>query len=442
MMPRFSTISRRFLKPGLLRNSMISTVDQGMLSAFNFLISVILIKTIPKEEYGYYAIAFSVCLFLVSLQSAVVNTPLAVLLVSKTRKERHRYQSALLCGQFLGMLPICLLSIVLIYSVMSLWWNAVQQTIALAVSLAAFGLLYREYLRALFFAKHSPLKVLQLDGLYILGCGLMLMLLYHLMPVRAAGMIGISGIAGIIASLICSKKQNFSIVPDNIIESYTQNWKYGRWALLGVVVTHIESYSYLYIIGALIGSSSVAEVNASRLLIMPLAFIAMGWGKVVIPHGAKLREQGKIKQFYHQQILASIIFVAGLGVYQLVLLAFSDTLLRVVLSEEYKSAFAYVIYWGGLQAIGFVALNALNGLLVLKAFKGVSLINIVTMVITVLANLWLIPFFGIRGSLCAMILGGGISAVILWTYFTKTLIAFQQPSDDKYAKGVGCQERA
>ena len=87
----------------------IASVDQAMISALNLLISIILIKTASKVEYGYYSIAFSISLFLISIQNAIVNAPLAVLLVSKKNAMPHRFATVSLSLSFqpfaLGLLP-------------------------------------------------------------------------------------------------------------------------------------------------------------------------------------------------------------------------------------------------------------------------------------------------------------------------------------------------
>src|SRR5947199_326008 len=79
-------------------------VDQAILSGTNFVTAIILMKTAAKEDYGYYSIAFAASLFLVSLQNAVVTTPLAVLLAGK-RGEEDDYVGALYWGQLLAAIP-------------------------------------------------------------------------------------------------------------------------------------------------------------------------------------------------------------------------------------------------------------------------------------------------------------------------------------------------
>src|SRR5438876_4686365 len=94
-----------FLKSGA------AFLDQAILSGANFVIAIILMKTVAKEEYGYYSIAFAVSLFLVSLQNAVVTTPLAVLLAGKRGAEKDDYVAALYWGQIIAAIPAAAIGI-------------------------------------------------------------------------------------------------------------------------------------------------------------------------------------------------------------------------------------------------------------------------------------------------------------------------------------------
>src|SRR2546430_12921223 len=77
---------------------MIRRPPRSTLFPYTTLFRSLLIRTVPQEEYGYYSIAFAASLFLISIQNAVVTTPLAVLLAAKKDEERHRYPAALYWG--------------------------------------------------------------------------------------------------------------------------------------------------------------------------------------------------------------------------------------------------------------------------------------------------------------------------------------------------------
>jgi O-antigen/teichoic acid export membrane protein len=205
----------------------------------------------------------------------------------------------------------------------------------------------------------------------------------------------------------------------HIKRSYRENWKYGRWALFGGLVTYIQTYSYLYLLGALMGSIAVAEVSAARLLITPLILFRAGWGRIVIPRGSKLRENGQLKRFFKEQLIVTLVYVFVVALYSLLLISFAEMLEKLMFSQKYVDSFKYFPYWIAINTIGFAALNAAYGLEVTKNFKILSKLNFLTMLVTLVCAYLLISAYGIIGGLIALIIGAILSAIILWLYFAK-----------------------
>jgi O-antigen/teichoic acid export membrane protein len=218
------------------------------------------------------------------------------------------------------------------------------------------------------------------------------------------------GLCSFLVGIFFIKHNKWDFSRSDIKSSYGENWKYGKWALFGVTVTHIQTYSYLYFLGIIVSSVAVADVSAARLLLMPLILVQEGWSKVILPHGSKLREANRLPRLFKEQIAISVFFV---------IFFLEPILLNILLSDKYANSFDYIFYWGAIFAMGFITLNASFGLQVLKYFELISKINFVTMLITVLLAYFLIHSNGTVGGLVALLIGQAVSAIILWYYYTK-----------------------
>ncbi len=415
---------RNFVKKinsSLILRSGVASLDQALLSLLSFLIAIFLIKTVPKTDYGYYSVALPVMLFLIAVQNAIVNTPLAVLLPSKKDAEQKQYAASLFYGQFLLIIPLAGAGLFFIALPWFLGVDSTQGAIAAALCLAATGILYREFLRSYFFAEETPVQVLKLDVGYVFIFSCLVALSYFTFNISVAGLFLLMGISAIIVAPIFKRRLGWAFDKKSIRKSYHENWKYGRWSLFGVIVTHIQTYSYVYLLGMLLGSVAVADVSAARILMMPLVLVESGWGKVVRPYGSKLREQNLSGIFYKRQVLASLVLTFGICLYTLLVLFASGILEKYILSEKYANSFQFIQYWGAVFVVGFIGKNASFGLQVMKDFKNVSIINFITMLITVGYGFFLIQSHGIQGALIAVIIGKGISAIFLWIYFTKSV---------------------
>ena len=399
----------------------IASVDQALLSATNFLIAILLIKSVPKADYGYYSVALPISLFLISLQDAVVNTPLTVLLASKKGGDRRNYIASLCYGQFLVVLPAAGTGLAVLTLFRFPGLDPAVKAIAAALCVSSAGLLYREFLRSYLFAEEDPLAVLKMDAFYVAIFLCLLSGLYLFSGIRVATVFLLTGVSAVLAALPFGRARGWRFPPTSISKSYGENWLFGKWALLGVCVTHAQSYSYLYLLGIFSGSVAVADVSAARLLLMPLMLLQMGWGKIAIPHGSRLREEGQSHRFFKEQILSSLLFLVALSVYVALLLAFSEPLQRHLLTGKYASSFGYVMLWGLVFAAGFLALNASYGLQVMMKFHIITKVSFLVMLVTVGSAWFLVRAHGVAGGLVALLLGESLLAVGLWIAFGRAV---------------------
>ena len=411
---------KKFISKSLLYKSGIASIDQAFLSGLNFLISIVLIKIVSKPEYGYYSIFFSIILLMGSFQNAVINAPLAVLLITKKGDEKRKYVGSLFFGQNLFLF---LLAFIGIFGGLITWYfNLLESNLAViivAISLAFIGVLLREFLRAYFFADETPKTVLIIDVLYVVLFIILGYLAYIISQLNVAAVFFLMGLSSFLVGIFFIKSNKWNFSRSDIKSSYSENWKYGKWALFGVTVTHIQTYSYLYLLGIIVSTAAVADVSAARLLLMPLILVQEGWSKVILPHGSKLREEDRLPRLFKEQIIISIAFVIVVISLVLALIFFKPFLLKIVLSDKYENSFDYIFYWGTIFLMGFISLNASFGLQVLKSFEVISKVNFVTMIVTLFFAYFLIYSNGIIGGLIALLIGQTISAIILWYFYTK-----------------------
>lgn len=414
----------------LIRHSLIASVDQAVLSGLNFLISIILIKSVSKAEFGYYSIALPISLFLISLQNAIVNTPLTVLLANKKEEEKNRYIAALGLGQFWAIIPGVLLGLLAFMVLRFFNWDATQSAIVAALSLAATGLLSREFIRTWHFAEEKPGQVLKLDILYVvifLGAA---GLIYWCLQLSVFWIFVLLGFSGLLVALFSIRHSGWRYNHHFVKESFRENWQYGKWSLVGVAITHVQSYSYLYLLGLFVGSVAVADVSASRLLMMPLILLQAGWAKIILPYGSRLREKNRNQEFFKKQVWMSVIFTAATLLFVSALFLGSDLIKQFLFSEKYATAFNYLGLWSAVFVIRFLNMNASYGLQVLKKFDIISKANFITMLTTLICAYFFIRSNGIAGGLIALIIGEAFLAVLLWAFFTKEVFRKERWSSE------------
>lgn len=397
----------------------IASLDQIILSAINFLISFVLIKFVNQEQYGFYAIVFPLTLFFTAVQNAIVTTPLAVLYYNKLKDNRSKYVSGLYSG-LLVFIMFTLISIIFIGTGIIFITNTTELTLALiSVAIASSGILIREFIRSFHFTQENPTKALVVDIIYAFAFIILFALMIISNSVDVYLALIIMGSASLIGGSRYFILQKDKIEKAIIAVSFKENWIYGRWALIGVIFTHIQSYSYVYLIGIFLGSQEAAIVAAARFLLTPLALFQAGWMKVAIPRGSRLFEQGHLDKFIKELSRSFLIYSIVMIFYSVLLLLFSDTVLRTILDERYVKSLDYIWYWTIISVIGFASNNSSFGLQVLKKFRLLTIVNTFTLIITLVSCFILLPLYQVKGALISLIIGGIAYMTPLWYYLLK-----------------------
>src|SRR5690242_14243325 len=84
---------REFVKRQIprLTKAVLAFLDQGLNSGSNFVVSLLLARWLTSEEYGAYALAYSIFLLLSGFHNALILEPMSVLGPSSYRRRVPEY---------------------------------------------------------------------------------------------------------------------------------------------------------------------------------------------------------------------------------------------------------------------------------------------------------------------------------------------------------------
>ena len=107
------TISRLVLRFAWAKKGLTAVADQALFAGSNFVVNILLARSLPPADYGAFAIAFSFLLLAGGLHSAAVTEPMMVFGPGKFSTGFRKYLGILICGHFALMIPLgTLLSVV------------------------------------------------------------------------------------------------------------------------------------------------------------------------------------------------------------------------------------------------------------------------------------------------------------------------------------------
>lgn len=331
----YSMISLKRLNP------LAAVADQAWLSLLNFAIALAFIWGASKTEYGYYILLMAPLLLVQSIQSAIVNSPLATFLPAATEADKpnllitaaslHIYL-VLMCGVLGG------LGLMVYGQVAELH---VESLLLAGFVLAIAGTLSRESQRSFSYVQGQGVRALAGDLIYgmVLLAGIALALAGD--QLSAGLVLLLTGIAGLVP--LFSRVAGFHGLQTHA-EPMRQFWSCGRWALPSVVVTWISLSAYPYFAGHALGLAAVADIGAARLFLMPVGLMMTAWSNWYRPRISGWLALGKVDAVVgitRRSLLAGWVLLATLAV----LLAFTYPLVEPLLGEQYLGLQPLVLMW-------------------------------------------------------------------------------------------------
>ena len=158
------------LSVGLRSNLLLSVLDQGVVSATNFGVALLLVYLAPKESYGLYALGFGLITLVTSIGNALVVTPMTVNAPRLEVGAQDAYCKSLLASEALAAFLIAglvgtVVGVAMLTGLVELddglFWTA--------IAFAGAGVLLHEFFRRFFFLKGNARNVLIMD--FALGLG-------------------------------------------------------------------------------------------------------------------------------------------------------------------------------------------------------------------------------------------------------------------------------
>ena len=405
----------------LLKQFSTTVVDQVCLSAANFIVGFLLIRRTTDGDYAMYVLVQSAIALLISAQMAYLSSPLAVLAPGKSAAIKRLMIGAVELSQrrFLRRACFAALAAPLVGYALHVW-TGLQ---ALAIVFGIFGCwaaLQREYLRSVLMIYARPHSMLRADlwGVAVLLAGASIAA-YGPQPAV------LWAIAAVVASaLVAAAVARGSLTADPGFErgDATPFWREMRplatWATIGATIYWIYNQSYNYVLASRIDLTAVADVNATRLLLMPTIVLAVGVKTLLVPTAVSWLAESTLGRLTRRLLL----FASGIAMldilYFSVVWIFRDWISHGVMHKTIANRDALLLMWASLSLIAVYRDLLQTALFALRQFKSLAGVTAVSAAIS-LTTMWLgIKTWGPAAALIGQVAGEsvnllGVAALLL-----------------------------
>ncbi|HYA23187.1 MAG TPA: hypothetical protein VEF05_03450 [Terriglobales bacterium] len=264
----------------------VGLADQGLSVGGMFLVNVALARTQTKEDYGTFALSYSIFTFLAGLQNAAVLEPFTV------------YGSGRYQGSFAPYLRLMLRSSVIASLCLSagllltcLVFRAVAPSLnsppLLGLALTVSFILTGSFVRRSFYVIRQPALAAKTSLVFFTTVALLLWLAAKARELNGFSAFLILALGWVIASAASVRKLPSDNAPNGFLESephyWREHWTYTRWVLATAFVFQFMHQGYYWLVAGFLSVREVGELKAMYVLIAPVEQVMISISLLFLP---------------------------------------------------------------------------------------------------------------------------------------------------------------
>lgn len=411
---------------GVVRNKGVTSIaDQVIVSATNFLTTVIIGRAAGQDALGAYSLAFSVMLILLCLQESLVCLPYVIQHRKLEGDDRRRFagsvgvQATALCAIMLVVLSVATLVLFRTSAGNAPW-------LATAFMVAVPFTLLRDFARRMAFAHLVVRNAVVVDTVVlIVQIGGLLVLRQFGWLNASTGYLAIA-LACALAGLgwLWSARKEFGQPRGRLKSDIRHGWSIGGWVLGSQVVSILSSYLVYWIVVYKLGEDSAGVLAACSAIILLSNPIILGTHTYLVPRLAEALATEGDRGVDRVCIQITLFLVAVMSLFSVAAFAFGNLFLGIAYGATYVGN-AVVSGLYGISALAQAAGAAPDHALWVKQRPAVSFWTGVAGVgLMTLLALAAIPAWGLLGAVSAMAVGNAVTAGLRWIAYRRVMRPF------------------
>lgn len=402
----------------MIQRSLVSALDQAVISGLNFSIGLALIGTVSKPEYGLYVQLFAAGVLLSSLIDALVGNGITNALA---RGSAHPLEELLRQGRavVVRLAPFVALLGALTAGVLNAHDDGVHQHGPLVLAYCAYvwTLILREGTRTRFHLRELPQRVLLTDGLYAVLTLLLGLAVHWTVGITLWSLFGCLALANLVGSGVSMLWERRAAPPathHTEWEAISSYWRFTQWAVVGVLLGWVANNVFLYASGLLLGLAATAELNAGRLLLMPLTLLSVAWGqssRTALARLVQAMDAVGLKRYVRRSItvLLAVCIFYGVGLW-----AAWPWVLRLGPFEKYPHLSELVVWWLPYMLLFSVKFIGTIVLTVLEHYRPMLIMTSLSLLLQLTLLNWLPGTHGAPAVIWCLMAAECFELLVIW----------------------------
>jgi O-antigen/teichoic acid export membrane protein len=390
----------------LIERASWTLADQGVVSSGNFLLNVLLARTLSEDDYGKFALFLGAIFILRAIDYSLISYPLSVRLCHATDEERPR-----LLGNTLLLMGVLSLVLVVVFA---LGGMVLEDVIVLPACLCYLCWQAHETTRRCLLADFRYRSAVWGDAFSYVGQALLIAVLSWTHIVTLTSALYVMSATFAVGAFVHASKLKYTW-PD-LAETRLLAREYlsvGKWSLVNYQLVLFRAQLFPWTLAAVAGTAATASLQAGLNIANMMNPIIFGIGNAIPQVAAQAhRTDGVIGA--SRAAYGYVLF--GMGPI-LVICAAAVLMPDLLLGAVYGPSSPYLAAAAGLQilavsnVIDYIAEMISKTLLGVKAGRLASVVNLFAVAAAAALAFILVPRLGLYGACLALLVANLVRAI-------------------------------
>jgi exopolysaccharide production protein ExoQ len=420
----YSLIGRRRFKNlllgRLLGRSIWGLGDQALISASNFLTTVVLARRLNPTDFGAFTLLYAAVFFMVSLQTTLVSRPHNVLGATRQGEEYRRYTTVTAVSQvcFTAMFALVALTAALVAQHAA--WGVAPLLFPLALVIVAWQL--QEFTRRVLYTEGRLRDAFANDLISYGGQATGIVALGYVGQLSGARAFSIIALTSAVAAAYGFWQIRGSLICRGVwdavrADGFAENWRFGKWLFGAALAAWVAGQLYPILIGGFISIAEAGAFSAVFTLMGPARILLIAMDTALVPAGARAfaeRGQAGLQSFVGRIFLltAPIIAVYCIGVSLL-----ASRILGAAYGDHYRPYGWLLALFALSYALDYLRHPISIALEARRASAPIFRAYLLSSIVVLTAGIAAVRFLGLLGAALGTIANSLILGVLLWRYY-------------------------
>jgi O-antigen/teichoic acid export membrane protein len=389
-------------------------LDQVVVSGGNFILTILIARTLPLDDFGFFSISWLIVISVAALIQALFIAPMLSLTPQFSKVEQKKFSSLLFFELILTLVTLFLI-ISCAYVITKNYNISNFTTILFGFLLLSIPYYLYEFLRRYLMLRGENIFLLICD---VLCYGLMLVSIYLFDSIDLTSVFIIISMSFTCAIFLLSFKLDldlFKIIKEFNSYSYmiSKQHNFSKWLVISSILQFFNGNAYILVTGYFIGVTQVAYLKMAQNIIGVINPIYVFLDNHAQLYLAKIRFEKSIEACDKAFLKITIICMSCLFLLLLSIYIFRENIIYFVYGEQPVDVYDYLLLMLLLSA--FTGANFLQRLIV-KIRENTKVIfksYVYSSVVSFIAVYPLITLYGGIAAVQAMIIAQAVMLLTL-----------------------------